>query len=57
MKKFKKQTFINAAVLSGLLLSPSFLAAWEEDDGAPIKNLIWATFAKFFYVLRFPTHT
>ncbi|MEO6453757.1 MAG: hypothetical protein ABIN97_06800 [Ginsengibacter sp.] len=57
MKKFKKQTFINATVLFGLLLIPSFLAAWQEDDGAPITNLIWATFAKLFYVLRFPTHT
>ena len=57
MKNFNKQTFIIATVLFGLLLIPSFLAAWAEDEGTIGTNVIWLTFAKLFYVLRFPTHT
>ena len=41
----------------GLLLIPSFLAAWAEDEGTLGSSIIWRTFAKLFYVLRFPTHT
>jgi hypothetical protein len=48
---------LNATILFGLLLIPSFLAAWAEDEGTLGTNIIWVTFAKLFYVLRFPTHT
>lgn len=57
MKNFNKQTFVSLSLLFGLLLIPSFLAAWAEDEGTLGTNIIWATFAKLFKVLRFPTHT
>lgn len=40
-----------------LLLIPSFLGAWAEDEGTLGTNIIWVSFAKLFYILRFPTHT
>lgn len=57
MKNFSKSTFIISTIVFGLLLVPSFLAASAEDEGTLGRNLIWLTFAKLFYVLRFPTHT
>lgn len=57
MKKFNRQIFIVATILFGLLLIPSFLAAWAEDEGTLGTNIIWVIFAKLFYILRFPTHT
>ena len=57
IKNFKRQTFINISIIVGLLLMPSFLAAWAEDEGTLGTNILWVTFAKLFYVLRFPTHT
>ena len=57
MKNFNKTTFILSTTLFGLLLIPSFLAAWAEDEGTLGTNIVWTTFAKLFYVLRFPTHT
>jgi hypothetical protein len=57
MKNFNKTTFILSTILLGLLLIPSFLAAWAEDEGTLGTSIVWATFAKLFYVLRFPTHT
>ena len=57
MKKFSKSTFIISTIAFGLLLVPSFLAAFGEDEGTLGTNIIWVTFAKLFYVLRFPTHT
>ena len=57
MKNFSKRTFIISTVVFGLLLVPSFIAAWAEDEGTLGTNIIWMTFAKLFYVLRFPTHT
>ncbi len=57
MKNFSKSTFIISTIIFGLLLVPSFLAAWAEDEGTLGTNIIWLTFAKLFYVLRFPTHT
>lgn len=57
MKNFNKSTFIISTIVFGLLLIPSFLAAFGEDEGTlPIASL-WTIFAKLFYVLRFPTHT
>jgi hypothetical protein len=57
IRNFNKQTFINTTIIVGLLLIPSFLAAWGEDEGTLGTNIFWVTFAKIFYVLRFPTHT
>ena len=57
MKRFGKGTFITAIILFGLLLIPSFLAAWSEDEGTLRTNIILLTLAKLFYILRFPTHT
>jgi hypothetical protein len=57
MKKFNKQTLTISTVIIGLLLIPSFLAAWGEDEGTLGTNFVWVTLAKLFYILRFPTHT
>ena len=57
MKHFNKQTFIIVTVLFGLLLVPAFMASWAEDEGTLGTNIVWTTFAKLFYLLRFPTHT
>ena len=46
-----------ATAIFGMLLIPSYLAAWAEDEGTLGTNIIWVTFAKLFYILRFPTHT
>ncbi len=57
MKNINKSTVYIATVVFGLLLIPSFLSAWAEDEGTLGTNIIWVTFAKLFDVLRFPTHT
>jgi hypothetical protein len=57
MKPFNKTVFIIATVVFGLLLIPSFLAAFGEDEGTLPESSFWMLFAKLFYVLRFPTHT
>ena len=57
MKDINKQTVYIATVVFGLLLIPSFLAAWGEDEGTLGTNIILVTFSELFYVLRFPTHT
>jgi len=57
MKNFNKRTFIIATTTFGMLLIQSFLTAWAEDEGALGTNIIWVSFAKLFYILRFPTHT
>lgn len=57
VKKFYRQTFIIVTIIVGLILIPSFLAAWGEDEGTLGTNIFMVTFAKLFYVLRFPTHT
>jgi hypothetical protein len=57
IQNFNRQTFINTTIIVGLLLIPSFLAAWGEDEGTLGTNIFWVAFAKLFYVLRFPTHT
>jgi hypothetical protein len=57
MKPFNKIVFIIATVVFGLLLIPSFLAAFGEDEGTLPESSFWMLFAKLFYVLRFPTHT
>jgi hypothetical protein len=57
MKKFNRNTFTISTALFGLLLIPSFFAAWGEDEGTLGTNTILVTLSKLFYVLRFPTHT
>lgn len=57
LKNFNKRTFIISTALFGLLLIPSFMAAFGEDEGTLGTNVIWQFFAKLFYILRFPTHT
>ena len=57
MKKFNKGTFVSATILIGLLLIPSFMAAWAEDEGTLGYNSFWLLFSKLFYLFRFPTHT
>lgn len=56
MENFNKQTFIVSTVFVGLLLIPSFLAAWAYDEGTLGDNLILVSLSRFFHVLRFPTH-
>jgi hypothetical protein len=57
MKSFDKKIFTIATVVTGLLLVPSFLAAFGEDEGTLGTNIILVFLSKLFYVLRFPTHT
>lgn len=57
IKYFSKHIFIISTAVFTLLLIPSFLAAFGEDEGTLGTNIIWVTFAKLFYVLRCPTHT
>ncbi|MFT3705553.1 MAG: hypothetical protein QM802_24500 [Agriterribacter sp.] len=57
MKNFNRQTFNIATILFVLLLIPSFLAALAEDEGTLGTNIVWVTFSKLFYIIRFPTHT
>ncbi len=56
-KNFNENLFIPASVVFALLLVPSFLAAWAEDEGHSQKGMIGSLFVKLFYVLRFPAHT
>lgn len=57
MKSIHKQTVYIASVLFVAFLIPSFFAAWSEDEGTLGTNIVWVSFAKLFYILRFPTHT
>src|ERR1051326_4956671 len=57
MKNFKISTFLIVIGLYVLLLIPSFLGAFAEDEGTIGDSFIWLIFSKLFYVLRFPTHT
>lgn len=57
LKNFNRQIFIIQTVLLGLLLVPSFLATWANEEGTLNKNSGWQIFVDLFYVLRFPTHT
>jgi len=57
MKEFRIRTFLICTLVFVLLLVPSFLAAFGEDEGTLGTNIIWIIFADLFDVLRFPTHT
>ncbi len=56
-KNFSEATFVIATTFVGLLLVPSFITAAAEDEGTLGPNIFLRTFAKLFYVLRFPTHS
>ena len=57
MRKFSKKTFVISTIVAGILLVPSFLGAFGEDDGTISEKPFWIVFARLFDVLRFPTHT
>jgi hypothetical protein len=57
MQKFNNQTFLISSLVTLLILIPSFLAAWAEDEGTIGNNFLLFGLAKVFYVLRFPCHT
>lgn len=57
MKNFDKQTFVITMIVFGLLLIPSFFAAWGDEEGTLGSNSFYVTLSKLFYILRFPTHT
>jgi hypothetical protein len=57
MKPFNKKVFIIATIAFGLLLIPSFLAAFGKDEGTLPESSFWMLFAQLFEILRFPTHT
>ena len=57
MRNFSKSKFVILTIVFGLLLIPSFLAAYGEDEGTFSSDSFWIIFAKLFYILRFPSHT
>ena len=57
MKNFSKSTFFLSTLIFVLLLIPSIIASFGEDEGTIETNIFWVTFAKLFHILRFPTHT
>jgi hypothetical protein len=58
MKNFNMTFFLIATIIVGLLVIPSFLAAFGEDEGTlRSDDTFWNFFARLFYVFRFPTHT
>ena len=56
MKHFNLKTFIILTIVSGLVLIPSFLSAFAEDEGSIGTSFIRVAFSNLFYVFRFPTH-
>jgi hypothetical protein len=58
IKNFNITVFLITTIIVGLLLIPSFLAAFGEDEGTlRPDDTFWNFFARLFYVIRFPTHT
>lgn len=58
LKNFNWTIFLISVLVVGLLVIPSFFAAFAEDEGTLNPDYkIWNFFAKLFYILRFPTHT
>lgn len=50
--------FLISTNIVGILLIPSFLAAFIEDEGNLRQGYtFWIFFARLFDVIRFPTHT
>lgn len=58
LKNFNTSVFLITTTIVGLLLIPSFFAAFAEDEGTlKPDDAFMNFFARLFYVLRFPTHT
>lgn len=57
MKSFNKNIFVISIVILGLLLIPSFFAAWGADEGDPNQSFPWPLLRLCFEILRFPSHT
>jgi hypothetical protein len=57
MRNFNKRIFAISTIVFGLLLIMSLITAFGKDEGTLGTNIIWVTFSKLFYILRFPTHT
>lgn len=58
MKNFNTTIFLLTTIIMGLLIIPSFKAAFAEDEGTlNPKNTFWSLFARLYYIIRFPTHT
>jgi len=58
LKHFNWAIFLISVLVIGLLVFPSFFAAFAEDEGTLNSDYkIWNFFARLFNVLRFPTHT
>ncbi len=58
VKNFNTTVFLITTIIVGLLLIPSFLAAFGEDEGTlRLDDTFWNFFARLFDVIRFPTHT
>jgi hypothetical protein len=58
IKNFNMFVFLISTIIVGLLLIPSFFAAFIEDEGTLRPGAtFWIFFARLFDVIRFPTHT
>jgi hypothetical protein len=58
MKNFNSTIFLLTTIILGLLLIPSFLAAFAEDEGTLNQNnTFWSFLARLYHIIRFPTHT
>lgn len=58
VKNFNVSVFFIVTIFVGILLFPSLFAVFAEDEGMLKPDDIFLNFlARFFYVLRFPTHT
>jgi hypothetical protein len=57
VKNVNKNLIYLLSTVIFLLIIPSFIAAFAEDEGTIGNNLFWLFFANLFHVLRFPTHT
>jgi hypothetical protein len=58
IKNFNSTVFLISTIIVGLLLIPSFFAAFVEDEGNLRQGYtFWMFFARLFDVIRFPTHT
>jgi hypothetical protein len=57
MNNFNKQTFSIATFIFGILLIPSFFAAWGNEEGTLGNNQLYVAPCKLFNILHFPTHS
>lgn len=58
MRKFSLKIFLISIFILGVLELVSFIAAFELDEGTLSEsNVIAYSFARLYYILRFPIHT